>query len=317
LNLLEKLESLLIILAIILGLFLGQWDAFSPTAGRLISPLLIAMLFGVFLKTPLNDLGQSFKNLKFAMISLGINFLWIPVLGYILAEIFLPLSPALKIGYLMLLVTPCTDWYLIFTAMAKGNVPLSTSILPMNLIVQLLLLPVYLFIFTGLSGEVQGGLILKSILWTLFLPLGLSLILKKIFSESNLLRRGLNSIFADHIFLFLWLAIMSMFASEARELTGNVTQFYVLLPPVLLFFFINFFVSRLAGKLAKFNYEDSVSLSITTLARNSPVSLAVAVTAFPDQPLIALALVIGPLIEIPVLAVIAQTLLFLGRKAKA
>jgi ACR3 family arsenite efflux pump ArsB len=153
-------------------------------------------------------------------------------------------------------------------------------------------------------------------LWTLFLPLGLSLIIKKSFGENNFLKRGLNSIFADHIFLFLWLAIIGMFASEARELAGNAAQFYVLLPPVLLFFFINFFVGHLTGKLAKFNYEDSVSLSMTTLARNSPISLAVAVTAFPDRPLVALALVIGPLIEIPVLAVIAQTLVFLGRKNK-
>ena len=41
------------------------------------------------------------------------------------------------------------------------------------------------------------------------------------------------------------------------------------------------------------SYKDTVSLSLTTLARNSPVALAIAVTAFPDEPLIALALVIG------------------------
>ena len=47
---------------------------------------------------------------------------------------------------------------------------------------------------------------------------------------------------------------------------------------------------------------------LTTLARNSPVALAIAVTAFPDEPLIALALVIGPLIELPVLACVSQVL---------
>ena len=44
----------------------------------------------------------------------------------------------------MLMVTPCTDWYLVFTGVAKGNVPLSTSILPINLILQILLLPIFL-----------------------------------------------------------------------------------------------------------------------------------------------------------------------------
>lgn len=64
------------------------------------------------------------------------------------------------------------------------------------------------------------------------------------------------------------------------------------------------------GRILKFSYEDSVSLSLTIIARNSPVALAIAVTAFPNQPLIALALVIGPLIELPVLAIVSQVLLF-------
>ncbi len=53
---------------------------------------------------------------------------------------------------------------------------------------------------------------------------------------------------------------------------------------------------------------------MTTLARNSPIALAIAVIAFPNQPLVALALVIGPLIELPVLAIISQVLLFIKRK---
>ena len=70
------------------------------------------------------------------------------------------------------------------------------------------------------------------------------------------------------------------------------------------------------GRFLKFSYEDSVSLSMTIIARNSPVALAIAVTAFPNQPLIALALVIGPLIELPVLAIVSQILLFTRKKYK-
>jgi len=55
---------------------------------------------------------------------------------------------------------------------------------------------------------------------------------------------------------------------------------------------------------------------MTIIARNSPVSLAIAVTAFPDQLLIALALVIGPLIELPVHAIVSQILLFTRKKVK-
>jgi ACR3 family arsenite efflux pump ArsB len=69
-----------------------------------------------------------------------------------------------------------------------------------------------------------------------------------------------------------------------------------------------------AVKKNAFKYENVVCFNFTTLARNSPLSLAIAISAFPDRPLIALVLVIGPLIELPVLSLIAQLLLFLRRK---
>nr|WP_301553460.1 hypothetical protein [Desulfuribacillus stibiiarsenatis] len=67
----------------------------------------------------------------------------------------------------------------------------------------------------------------------------------------------------------------------------------------------------------KFTYEDSTSLHLTTLARNSPFALAIAVTAFPEEPLIALALVIGPLIELPILVLVSQILLRIREHAKS
>lgn len=78
--------------------------------------------------------------------------------------------------------------------------------------------------------------------------------------------------------------------------------------PLLVFFVVLFFVAQIVGKLLKFSKRDIVALNMTTLARNSPLSLAIAVVTFPEQPLISLALVIGPLIELPVLSVISGIL---------
>ena len=109
---------------------------------------------------------------------------------------------------------------------------------------------------------------------------------------------------------------MAMFASQGSYLLGNLEIIYILIIPILLFFVINYIVGRLVGKFLKFSYADSVSLNMTIIARNSPIALAIAVTAFPDQPFIALALVIGPLIELPVLAIVSQILLFTRKKNK-
>lgn len=100
-----------------------------------------------------------------------------------------------------------------------------------------------------------------------------------------------------------------MFASQGLYLLNNLEVIMLMLLPLLLFFIVNFLLAQTVGKLLHFNYEDTVSLNMTIIARNSPVALAIVLTAFPDQPLIALALIIGPLIELPVLAIIAQGLL--------
>lgn len=105
-----------------------------------------------------------------------------------------------------------------------------------------------------------------------------------------------------------------MFASQGKILLENIQVLLILLIPVLLFFIINFCVGRLVGKVMKLSYEDNVSLNLTTLARNSPIALAIAVATFPDKPLISLALIIGPLIELPVLFIIAKILLNIRSK---
>lgn len=298
--------------ALISGLVLGQINLVAAHAGNFITPALMCMLFGLFLAIPLKNLKDSFFNLKFAAASLTVNFIWIPILGWWLGGLFLSDYPALRIGFIMLLVTPCTDWYLVFTGIARGNVPLSAAILPLNLIVQVLLLPVYLLLFSGLTGNIDLALLGKSIVMVLVIPFGLAQLVRFAFKdETRAIRRSLDKIFSGGQFIFLCLAITAMFASQAGYITDHLDVFLILLAPVALFFIINFIIVRLVARFLKFSYEDSVSLSLTTLARNSPISLAIAVTAFPDEPLIALALVLGPLIELPFLGIISQVLLWI------
>lgn len=108
-----------------------------------------------------------------------------------------------------------------------------------------------------------------------------------------------------------------MFASQCKVLLENYQVLLILLVPILLFFTINFIVGRFVSKAIKLNYQDSVSLSLTTLARNSPIALAIAVATFPDKPLISLALIIGPLIELPILFLVSKILLTIKSKVES
>ncbi|MFS0728331.1 arsenic resistance protein [Paenibacillus sp. 1P07SE] len=319
-SLLEKYQTFLILLAVGLGLLLGQLPFIGHHAENLIIPCLVFMLYGLFLNIPLHQFKAAFRNIKFLGLSSILNFLWTPLLAWFLGWIFLADHPALWIGFIMLMVTPCTDWYLMFTGIAKGNVALSASILPVNLVLQVLLLPVYLMIFAGTIQTIPLATLTESVLVVLVIPFVLAHTTRFLLrNKESILNNKLGPFFSSAQIIFLCLAILAMFASQGSILVDNVGAIYVLILPVLLYFGINFIVGLLTGKLFRLPSADAISLNLTIVARNSPVALAIAVTAFPDQPLISLALVVGPLIELPVLAVITQGLLSLyhNKKQKA
>lgn len=309
-QLIERFQPMIILAAVILGLFVGQFHLISVHADPFIVIFLMMMLYGLFLAVPLKHFGAAFKHIRFLSMSTAINFLWTPVLAWVLGAVFLADYPALWIGFILLLVTPCTDWYLIFTSIAKGNMTLSTSILPVNLILQVILLPVYLFIFSGTMGGISAGVIIESVILVLLIPLISAVLTRRILKRrKSLLADKLIPLLSNLQIVFLFLAVTAMFASHGALLVGNPGVILFILIPLCIFFLVNFFVAKSIGRLFKFNYEDLVSLNMTIIARNSPLALAVVVTVFPDEPLVALVLIIGPLIELPVLMLLSQVLI--------
>lgn len=316
----NKFQSFIIFAMVLLGIIIGQINVVQAYSEYLIMPSLTIMLFLVFIQVPLRKIGSSFKNIKFTLTSIIINFIWVPILVFILGRLFLNNNPELLIGFIMLMVTPCTDWYLIFTGIAKGNVALGSSILPLNLILQLLMLPVYILLIGGTSVHIDIISLAKGVIFSLMIPLLCSIVVRKFIINKISNRKFEEKLITkacDYQGYFLNIAIIAMFASQGKVLLKNYQVLLILLIPILLFFIINFIVGRLASKAIKLNYQDSVSLNLTTLARNSPIALTIAVATFPDKPLISLALIIGPLIELPVLFLISKILLVIKLKEES
>ncbi|PBB06197.1 arsenic resistance protein [Salimicrobium humidisoli] len=310
----EKIYTPLILTAALLGIAFSQVSSVKHIAGHAILPLLMVMLTLTFFQVPLREVKQAFTRTTFTLTTLVINFLWSPLLAWGLAFVFLSDHPSLYIGFIMLMITPCTDWYLVFTGIAKGDVALSTAILPVNLLLQLLLLPVYLLLFAGTGGMVQPAFFIESVVMVLFSPFLIAILFRLLLKKTPRMMKSLQSGAGPLPIVFLSLAIAAMFASEGRLLLENLHVLWIIFVPIVLFFLINFFIGRWAGNIMNFPESWRTSLTMTTLARNSPVALAVAMTAFPDRPLVALALITGPLLELPVLAVVSQILLYVTRQ---
>ena len=312
----ERHQWLFMIMAIFVGLGLGQVET-AGVAERFILPFLMVMVFGVFLQVPLARLREGFRSKRLVALSLIVNFLWTPLLAFGLARLFFRDAPDVFLAMLMDMVTPCTDWYLVFTGIAGGHLAVSAALLPWNLLLQLVLLPVYLLLFAGAVVEIQPQVILLSFLKALLAPFFLAVVARNI-----ILRAKGQDWFQGNVLgrvsflqaLFLHLAILSMFASQGAVLIQNAALVLRLIVPVAIFFSVNFALGQLLSRVFRLPYRDGVSLIITVLARNAPLALTIAVAAFPDRPLIPLVLAVESMIELPMLFVLAQVLLLIRRR---
>lgn len=303
-----RFQPAFIMLAAVAGIGIGSVVSFGDASSAMVEIPLMALLFLLFLGVDLRNVGRSLTNVRFSGTALALNFVLTPILACILGLVFFSGEMDLRIGLIMLLATPCTDWYLVFTGMSRGNVELGMSILPLNLVLQILLMPVYLAVFIGSDIGIDMADLLISMSIVLVIPLALAILVKHLVGKERL-EPAMDGRKDDLQLLLLCIAVMMMFASEGQALLDNISLLVEMFLPLTIFFGLLLAVSQAAGRMMGFGYGDRTALSFTSLARNSPLSLAIAVAAFPAQPLISLSLVIGPLIELPILSLISWGLL--------
>ncbi len=271
------------------------------------------VLYGVMVRIPLDEIRAALSKIKPMALALAINFIFNPALAWALGALFLRHHPELWVGLVMYLVTPCTDWYLIFTHLARGDTALGVALLPWNLILQITLLPVYLLMLTGRLIPIDMRALGESVALYFLLPLLLALLTRP------WLIRWKGRAFFERILqnrLNLWqlgalvTVIVLMFGSQGAVIAARLPALARLIVPLLLFFAIVGGVAWRIGRVARCSYGERALLICTAAARNSPVALALAIGAFPEHPMIATVIVIGPMIELPVLIIMSRWVLF-------
>ena len=145
----EKHQSWFYLLFIGLGLALGIGaPGFAERLAPLVWPLLGILLYATFTQIPLLNIARSFSDKRFMAALLVGNFIAIPAF-LALFVLWLPLSPAVLAGVLLVLLVPCTDWFITFTQLGKGDGARAVAATPLLLLVQMIALPVYLWLFLG------------------------------------------------------------------------------------------------------------------------------------------------------------------------
>jgi ACR3 family arsenite transporter len=146
---LERGQVWIYLAAIAAGLVAGSAQpALAGTFDALLWPALALLLYVTFVQVPLLHLREALSDRRFIAAVLVGNFLVLPAVVFLLL-LALPPDPALRLGVLLVLLVPCTDWFITFSQLGGGDVPRAIAVTPVNLLLQLLLLPLYLWAMAG------------------------------------------------------------------------------------------------------------------------------------------------------------------------
>jgi arsenite transporter len=135
--------------AIVAGLATGTLaPALAGHTEILLWPVLGVLLYATFTQVPLTHLPDAFRDMRFVGAVLAGNFFFVPLL----VAALLPLvsdEPAVRLGVLLVLLVPCTDWFITFTHLGGGDTRRALAVTPVNLLAQFGLLPILLWLFMG------------------------------------------------------------------------------------------------------------------------------------------------------------------------
>ncbi len=146
---LEKHQVWLYLVAILAGLGIGSTaPMLAPLLETLLWPILGLLLFTTFTQVALTQLPEAFRDGRFMSATLLGNFVVLPVAVWGLT-VLLPDQPAIRLGVLLVLLVPCTDWFITFVQLGRGDTHRAIAVTPINLLVQIALLPLYLWLFMG------------------------------------------------------------------------------------------------------------------------------------------------------------------------
>ena len=333
---LDRLLPLWILLAMAAGLLLGRW---VPGLQGLLSSVqidhtslpiavgLLLMMYPVLAKVRYGELGHVARDRRLLKLALGLVWGVGPLLMFALAWLFLPDQPAFRTGLILIGIAPCIAMVLIWIDLAQGDREAAALLVAINSIVQVLVYALfgtfYLQVlpqWLGLGGEVvrfSFWEIAKAVLIFLGIPLVAGFLTRQIGVRSKGIRwyedRFLPRISPLALYGLLF-TIVVMFALQGEAITANPGQVIRVAVPLLLYFVVMWSVAFVAGTRCGFDYRRTSALAFTAAGNNFELAIAVCISLWGISSQQALAGVVGPLIEVPVLVSLVYVSLWLRRR---
>jgi len=348
LSFLDRYLAVWILAAMALGLGLGRvvpglGDALAEVTVTGVSlPIalgLLVMMYPVLAKVRYDRLDTVTRDRRLLLPSLLLNWIVGPALMFALAWLFLPDLPEYRTGLIIVGLARCIAMVIIWNDLACGDREAAAVLVALNSVFQVVAFSVlgwfYLSVLPGWLGLEQSGEmgshlleqsrelggvsvweIARSVLIFLGIPLTAGYLTRRIgekakgraWYESELIPR--IGPFALYGLLF---TIVILFALQGDAITSQPLDVARIALPLLVYFALMWAGSMALGRSVGLNYSRATTLAFTAAGNNFELAIAVAIATFGATSGQALAGVVGPLIEVPVLIGLVYVALYARR----
>ncbi|MFC3477625.1 ACR3 family arsenite efflux transporter [Halobacterium litoreum] len=290
-----------------------QWHGTSlPIAAGL-----FVMIFPIMAEIDYERIPAVTRNARREIgVTLAFNWLVAPILMYGLATTFLAGRPEFVTGLILVGIAPCIAMVLVWNELAAGNQEMCAVCVGVNSLLQIALFVPYAFVFLSVLRDTTVDVSMSLVAQMVGVFLGLPLILGYLVQRVAFRTVGRETYY-DRVtprigpfgLLGLLFTVVVMFALKGDYIVSNPEEIVLIAVPLLIFFAGLWAVAYGVSAALGFDYAESVSLAFTASSNNFELAIAVAVAVFGISSNVALATVVGPLIEVPVMLALVRVAL--------
>ncbi|MFB7892856.1 arsenic resistance protein [Microbacterium sp. NPDC056044] len=268
-----------------------------------IAPVLGLLLYATFLGVPFTKLGAAFRDGRFLVTVLVLNFVLVPALVFGLSR-FVAADQALLVGVLFVLLTPCVDYVIVFTGLAGGARERLLAATPLLMVLQILLLPLYLTVMAG--AEVLAvfdiGPFVEAFLLLIVLPLAAAA-LTQLAARRFAVARWLEQVFLAAMVPLMMLTLAVVVGSQVAAVAGSLGPLLAVVPIFIAFVIVVAPLGAATARSARLDTAGRRAVTFSGTTRNSLVVLPLALALPPAFALTPLVIVTQTLVELVAMVV--------------
>jgi len=325
----ERYLTVWVILCMIAGVLVGRFLPGVPAfLGRFeyeqvsipIAVLIWLMIYPMMMKVDFESVRNVGKNPKGLFVTWVVNWLIKPFTMYGIAALFFYvifrnwITPELARDYLagavLLGAAPCTAMVFVWSHLTRGNPAYTVVQVATNdLIILVGFIPIVKFLL-GLSDvSVPWSTLILSVLLFVVIPLAGGVITR----HAVVARRGLDYFekkflpkFSNITISGLLLTLVIIFSFQGQVILANPFHIVLIAIPLILQTFLIFFIAYMPCRWMKLPHDVAAPAGMIGASNFFELAVAVAIAVFGAASPVALATIVGVLVEVPVMLILVR-----------